>query len=558
MAIVPAFDDRKSADVGAKSGRSLGNSATGREGACSGPQIPRSDWCVVFLKPQKEAIVIGEFRHCLAACLLFHALCAQGATAREEPLLAFSRGQNFNDVGSDSEQTTCEIVDFPELPGKSCRVTFADRDSVGVRAAPVKNWSRCVALKFDVFHPGTEPCPLTLAIVHSQTTGYPTRADVPLMVKSGKNSYRLSIDKITNTNGSRPDLSEVRRFFLACDGVGTTLYFGDFSLELPGDTVPSARPPLVSDPDRIQRLRRTKMPAITKPVPFHTPAADAIAAALEVFPPDNPWNAVVTRWPVHPNSRNLVASVGADKPFRCNFDMGYIFVPPDQPRVKVNIIDSPAESDPGPYPVPDNVPIEGWPRHPAGSSLLQVQRRPEKYEADRHAIVIDPVNRVLYEFFTMGRTDQGWAADQASVFDLKSNKLRPDGWTSSDAAGLPIFPAIVRYDELQRGEIEHALRVTIRKSRRAYVPPATHYASPHTDENLPRMGERFRLRASFDVTGFSRDAQTILKALKKYGMFVADNGLEWAVSIAPDPRIPDISAELRKVKGSDFEVVTPE
>ena len=321
---------------------------------------------------------------------------------------------------------------------------------------------------------------------------------------------------------------------------------------------PSAARPHVSDPARIKRLKEAKMPAITKPVMFNTPEGDAIASALEVYPADNPWNAVVTDWPVHPNSRNLVASVGTDKPFRCNFDMAYIFVPPDQPRVKVKLLEGAEESDAGPYPVPDNLPIEGWPRHPAGQTLEQVQRRPPKYEADRHAIVIDPVNRMLYEFFTMGRAEGGWAADQASIFDLKSNKLRPDGWTSSDAAGLPIFPSIVRYDELQRGEIEHALRVTIRKSRRAYVAPATHYASPHTDPNLPRMGERFRLRTDFDITGYSRDVQTILKALKKYGMFVADNGIEWAVSIAPDPRIPDPSDELRKVKGSDFEVVSPE
>jgi len=190
-------------------------------------------------------------------------------------------------------------------------------------------------------------------------------------------------------------------------------------------------------------------------------------------------------------------------------------------------------------------------------TLAEVQRRPPKYEGDRHAIVVDPVNRIAYDFFVMGRTPDGWAADQASIFDLKSNKLRPDGWTSSDAAGLPLYPAIVRYDELQRGAIEHALRVTIRKTRRAYVAPATHYASRLTSANLPRMGERFRLRADFDVSGFSPEMQTILKALKKYGMFVADNGIEWAISVAPDPRIPVLHEELRKVKGGAFEVVTP-
>ena len=317
-----------------------------------------------------------------------------------------------------------------------------------------------------------------------------------------------------------------------------------------------------SDPARLARLRATKMPEITRPVSFDTPEGDAIAAALEVFPPDNPWNVIVADWPVHPNSKNLVASVGVNKPLRYNADMAYIFVPPDQKRVEVRLLEGAGESDKGPYPVPENVPIEGWPRWFTRHSekpptLAEVQRRPPKYVDDRHAIVVDPVNRISYEFFTMGRTSDGWAADQASIFDLKSNKLRPDGWTSSDAAGLPLYPAVVRYDELQRGEIEHALRVTIRKTRRAYVAPATHYASRNTNVNLPRMGERFRLRADFDVSGFSPEVKTILKALKKYGMFCADNGIEWAISVAPDPRIPDLSEELRKVKGGDFEVVTP-
>jgi hypothetical protein len=164
---------------------------------------------------------------------------------------------------------------------------------------------------------------------------------------------------------------------------------------------------------------------------------------------------------------------------------------------------------------------------------------------------------MLYEFYQLKLTGRGWQAAQASIFDLKSNRLRPDGWTSTDAAGLPIFPAVVRYDELQRGLVEHAMRVTVVKTRRAYVSPATHFASRRVDENLPRMGERLRLRADFDVSGFSPAVQAILKGLKKYGMFVADNGLDWDISTAPDPRIPLLHEELRRVKGSDFEVVVP-
>jgi hypothetical protein len=207
------------------------------------------------------------------------------------------------------------------------------------------------------------------------------------------------------------------------------------------------------------------------------------------------------------------------------------------------------------------MPIEGWPASyqregkNLNLSLDDVQRDKLNRGGDRHGIVVDPVHRMLYEFFVARKTDQGWQAAQASVFDLKTSALRPDGWTSADAAGLPIFPAVVRYDELQRGRIEHALRVTVRKTRRAYVAPATHFASRHENEDYPRMGERIRLRGDFDVSGFSPEVRTILNGLKRYGMLVADNGIEWAVSVAPDPRIGVLHEELRRIKGSEFEVV---
>ena len=281
------------------------------------------------------------------------------------------------------------------------------------------------------------------------------------------------------------------------------------------------------------RAHAAQPPSITAPVLFNTPKADVLLGSLQVFPPDNPWNQVISDWPVHPHSKQIVASVGNDKLLRCNHDMGFVLVPPNQKRVTVKITDYADESDKGPYPVPDNVPIENG--------------------DDRHAIVVDPLNRVLYEFYAMLRTADGWQAKQASIFDLKTNNLRPRGWTSADAAGLPIFPAVVRHDELKRGQIDHALRVTVRKTRRDFVPPATHYASRDTDENLPRI----RLRQDFDVSGFSPEARTILIALKRHGMFVADNGIEWAISVAPDDRIPPLHEELRRVKGSDFEVVGP-
>jgi hypothetical protein len=316
-----------------------------------------------------------------------------------------------------------------------------------------------------------------------------------------------------------------------------------------------------SDPARLARIKAAKMPKITAPVMFDTKEADEICSALEVFPADNPWNQPVTDWPVHPRSKEIVATVGADKPLRGNRDMAFIIVPPDQKKVDVRLAGYDAESDKGPFPVPENTPVEGWPfafEEGGGKAppLVEYQKRPEKYESDRHAIVVDPVNRKLYEFFYFGREAKGnWAAEQSSFFDLTSNKLRPDGWTSADAAGLPIFPAVVRHDDLERGIVEHAMRVTIRRTQRAYVAPATHYASRLTDKDLPRMGERFRLRADFDESGFSPAGKAILKGLKKYGMLVADNGIEWAISITPDRRIPTLHDELRRVKGKDFEVV---
>ena len=215
------------------------------------------------------------------------------------------------------------------------------------------------------------------------------------------------------------------------------------------------------------------------------------------------------------------------------------------------------ESDKGPFPLPENLPIEGWPVNyqRKNVTLDDVQRDKLREGGDRHAIVVDPVRGMLYEFYQARKTDDGWQAAQASDFDLKSNKRRPDGWTSADAAGLPIFPAVVRYDELKRGMVQHAMRVTVQRTRRAYVYPATHYASRLTDPNLPRMGERMRLKSDYPIDSFSPTVQAILKGLKKYGMFVADNGLDWAISVAPDPRIPPMHEELRRIKGSAFEVV---
>jgi hypothetical protein len=305
---------------------------------------------------------------------------------------------------------------------------------------------------------------------------------------------------------------------------------------------------------------RPPLPKITAPVMFGTPEADRILEAMQVFPPDNPWNQDVSRMPVHPDSARVIASIGPDKNLGYNLDMGFILVPPDQKRVPVKLLDYPNESDPGPYPVPDNAPIENWPLAvnedqnavtKPGQTLEDLQRNGS---GDRHVIVVDPVNGKLYEFWQTRKSDAGWQASNEATFDLKTGALRPERWTSSDAAGLPIFPAVVRYDECERGMVEHAMRFTVRRTRRGYVLPATHWASPSFDKSFPRMGERFRLKASFDTSGFPKHARAILEGLKTYGMFVADNGSDWLMSISPDRRLEGLET-LKKVKGSDFEVV---
>jgi hypothetical protein len=301
---------------------------------------------------------------------------------------------------------------------------------------------------------------------------------------------------------------------------------------------------------------------LTKPVLFDTPEADRVLGAMQVFPPDNPWNEDISDRPVHPNSTAIIRSIGAEKPLGYNLDMNFVLVPPDQPKVPVRVTMYPAESDPGPFPIPANAPIENWPlaRNEDTAALpkpgVTLERFQREGTGDRHLIVVDPSNHRVHEFWQARLTDSGWEASQASTFDLSSNAMRPERWTSSDAAGLPIFPSIVRYDEVARGLVRHAMRVTVRRTRREYVYPARHFASSQTDPNLPRMGERLRLRKDFDTSAFPPHARAVLDGLKRYGMFVADNGSDWLMSIAPDRRLQGLES-LSRVKGSDFDVIVP-
>jgi hypothetical protein len=295
-----------------------------------------------------------------------------------------------------------------------------------------------------------------------------------------------------------------------------------------------------------------KIPKLSRPLMFNTPEADAILSALQVFPKNNPWNEDISRRPVHPDSDRMIAAIGGEKSLRLSHDMAFILVPPNQPRVEVKIV-NPAEADRGPYPVPDNAPLEGWPLN--GKTLEDLQRNGGADE-DRHLLVVDPGNGMLYEFFHVFKRPAGWEANCEATFDLKSNRMRPRKWSSADAAGLPIFAALPRFDECERGLIGHALRVTISKTRRDFIYPATHQAGSTESPLAPCMGQRFRLKAGVDISGFPKHAQAIAAAMKKHGLFVADNGTDWYVSVPPDSRLKGLET-LRKLKGSDFEVVVP-
>ncbi|HLY08488.1 MAG TPA: hypothetical protein VKW04_04180 [Planctomycetota bacterium] len=291
------------------------------------------------------------------------------------------------------------------------------------------------------------------------------------------------------------------------------------------------------------------LPAMAKPVMFNTPEADAILSALRVLPKNNPWNEDISGRPVHPDSDRIVASVGAKRRIGYNLDMGFILVPPDQKPVDVPFKSYGDESDKGPFPLPDEAPVEGWPLDKSDLETLQREGK-----GDRHVLVVDPHHGMLYEFYQGYRKAGGWQAACEATFDLKSNALRPRGWTSSDAAGLPIFPSLPRYDECERGEVTHALRFTVRRSRKEFLYPATHQAGHTRASEAPAMGQRFRLKASVDVSSFAKHPKAIALALKKYGMFVADNGMDWLISIPPDSRLQGLD-DLRTLHGGDFEVV---
>jgi hypothetical protein len=268
-----------------------------------------------------------------------------------------------------------------------------------------------------------------------------------------------------------------------------------------------------------------------------------------VFPASNAWNQRVDKLPVASDSAQLVASIGLDSPVHADFgsgtwDGGPIGIPFDvvskkTPRSRVSF-EYADESNRVRYPIPRHVHIEGG-THATG---------------DRHAILVDKSSCRLYELYDLRHTSHGWTAGSGAVWSLRSNHLRPAGWTSADAAGLPIFPGLARWDEAARGTIDHALRFTASRTRRAYVYPARHYASSSDDPSLPPMGLRVRLKASVNVASFPPQARVVLRALQRYGMILADNGSPWYISGAPNRHWSNGQLHtLGRLTGADFEVV---
>ena len=275
-----------------------------------------------------------------------------------------------------------------------------------------------------------------------------------------------------------------------------------------------------------------------------------------IFPANAMWNTPIDSLPVNANSDLYIETIGADSGLHPDFGSGiwppedggpigipFVILEEEPPMVDITFVQDwgVEESDPGPYPVPADAPIEGGPDS----------------EGDRHVLVVDTVNCMLYElYYAFPQEDGSWEADSGAVWDMSTNDLRPATWTSADAAGLPIFPLLVRYDEVASGSINHAIRFTVPETRREFVWPARHYASELEDEAYPPMGQYFRLKADYDISGFSPEVQVILQAMKTYGLILADNGSAMFISGAPDERWDnDVLHEIDVVTASDFEAV---
>ena len=305
-------------------------------------------------------------------------------------------------------------------------------------------------------------------------------------------------------------------------------------------------------------------PVLTNAVLFNTPEADAIVAAMQVFPVDSAWNEDISRSPFLANSDAMIAQIGSDllstrRTLRAFKEMNFALIPDSQPLVPIDFTLYGDESDPSPYPIPSNLPVETWPSETGGLTLQQWQQDVNAVGGDRHSIIVQPGAGFLWETWLTLLNGSQWEAANGAKFDLKSNALRPAGWTSGDAAGLPMFPALPRFDECERGEIEHALRIVVKRTRAEYIYPARHYASvpSTTDPNVPAMGQRLRLKSGYAIPpNWTKQEKAVLAALKKYGAIVADNGNFFSISVTPDNRWPDGCFDhLSTVGITNFEVI---
>ena len=313
------------------------------------------------------------------------------------------------------------------------------------------------------------------------------------------------------------------------------------------------------------------LPVVTNAVLFNTTNADAILSAMQNFPVTNPWNEDIFNRPVLANSSNMIAQIAADLlPARRTLiafeEMNFVIVPTNQPLVRIRFLDYPSQSDfnggtspYGMYPISSNKPIETW---PGGMDPIQTLENWQQNDdgSDRHSIIVQPNNGWIFETWRAVRTGTNWAAANGAMFNLNSNALRPDDWTSGDAAGFPMFQALPRFDECERGVIEHALRIVVKRTRYDhYIYPATHWASypTNTSTNIPAMGQRLRLKASYVITNsWTKQEKAVLQALKKYGAMVADNGNFFSISVTPDDRWPaDCFNNLKKVGITNFEAI---
>lgn len=312
------------------------------------------------------------------------------------------------------------------------------------------------------------------------------------------------------------------------------------------------------------------MPAVTNAALFNTPEADAIVSALQIFPRDNAWNEDISRRPLLTNSDAMIQqifselfAVGTNSPkLRAFKEMNFVLVPDNQPSVPIRFVTYPGESDPSPYPIPTNLPIEGWPSETGTLTLNQVQRDSTGEGGDRHSIIIQPGTGYIWETWQTLLTSQTipWQAANGARFNLTNNTLRPLGWTSADAAGLSMLGGLVRFDECERGEIEHALRMIVKHTRREYIYLATHHASSPstTNPNIPAMGQRLRLKSSFVVpANWTKQERAIVAALKKYGGLIADNSSSFfSISVVPDQRWPSSAfSHITGLSVTNFEVV---